>query len=157
MLIKKNALAKNTPSQDTEISNHHTVCYQGNMIQACELVKICKGVEFIRYNGETLYNVLLDKHSVMTINNLVCETLHPENVMAKIYGGNFNTAEKCKLLERLSTTVKPREIGIYNTLLAKMNGKNQDIYSELDVDFSSINIKKQNVTFRIATTPSKRF
>ena len=94
----------------------------------------------------------------MTINNMVCETLHPENIVAKIYGGNFNTAEKCKLLERLSTMVKPRDLRVYNTLLAKMNGKNQDIYSDFDDDdFLSINAKKQNVKFRMASTPSKRF
>ena len=78
--------------------------------------------------------------------------------MAKIYGGNFNTAEKCKLLEKLSTMVKPRDLRVYNTLLAKMNGENQDIYSDLnDDDFLSINAKKQNVKFGMASTPSKRF
>ena len=30
----------------------------------------------------------------MIVNNLICETLHPENIVAKIYNGNFQTAEK---------------------------------------------------------------
>ncbi|MDA9072847.1 leucine-rich repeat protein, partial [bacterium] len=76
--IKKNALSKNVPSQTTEISKEHMVCYKNKMTKACELVKICDGVDFIPYNGEILYNVLLKEHSLMMINNMKCETLHPE-------------------------------------------------------------------------------
>ena len=123
--IKKNALANNVPSQNTQISNHHMVSYQGNMIQACELANVCEGVNFIPYNGETLYNVLLEKHSVMTINNMVCETLHPRNVMAIIYGSKFNTTEKDKLLNVLASIFKKRDRDAYYKIISIVDGINQ--------------------------------
>jgi len=113
VLIKKNALATNIPSQNTEISNNHTVCYKGNMIKACELVTKCEGVAFVPYNGETLYNVLLKKHSVMTVNNMVCETLDPNNIMAKICGGKYNICEKHHLCNELSSIIKANDIQGY--------------------------------------------
>ena len=115
--IKKNALANNIPSQDTEISNHHMVSYQDNMIKAIELVDVCEGVEVIPYNGETLYNVLLKNHSVMSINNMTCETLHPDNIMAKICGGKFNNEEKDKLMNTLVLIFKKRDVYAYTKLV----------------------------------------
>jgi hypothetical protein len=47
--------------------------------------------EFVPYYGEPLYNVLLEQQSTMTINGLICETLHPDNLIAKLY------TKKCKL------------------------------------------------------------
>ena len=116
--IKKNAFSENVPSQDTEISNHHMVSYQDTMIKARELVELCEGVKFIPYNGETLYNVLLKKYSVMIINNMVCETLHPDNIMAQICGGMFNKEEKNTLLNTLTGVSKKRDIIAYNKILA---------------------------------------
>jgi hypothetical protein len=37
----------------------------------------------VKYSGELLYNVLLEQHSTMKVNNILCETLHPENAIAK--------------------------------------------------------------------------
>ena len=48
----------------------------------------------VDYNGETLFNVLLKKHDKMMINNLICETLHPENIAAKISQMKNKTKEK---------------------------------------------------------------
>jgi len=123
--IQKNALAKNVPSQDTEISNNHTVFYKGNMTKADELVELCEGVKFIPYNGETLYNVLLKKHSVMTINNMVCETLDPNNIMAKICGGDFNTNEKRNLINKVSVIYKNNDVSGYYKLRSIVEGINQ--------------------------------
>ena len=99
----------------------------------------------------------MEETSIQTKNISYWRSYQPR-LNQEIYGGNFNTAEIYKLLEKLSTTIKPRDVGIYNTLLAKMNGKNHDIYSDLnDDDFLSINAKKQNVTFGMASIPSNRF
>jgi hypothetical protein len=37
------------------------------------------------YMGEYVYNVLLKEHSRMNVNGLWCETLDPENDVAKFY------------------------------------------------------------------------
>jgi hypothetical protein len=40
----------------------------------------------VRYDGGILYNVLLkDAHGVMNVQGMPCETLHPENSVAKYY------------------------------------------------------------------------
>ena len=118
--IKKNALSNNVPSQTTEISKEHMVCYKNIMTKACELVKICDGVDFIPYNGEILYNVLLKEHSLMMINNMKCETLHPENIMAKIYTSKCNKSDKQLLLKQLSNVIKNEDIHGYIKLQCSM-------------------------------------
>ena len=81
--FEKDSIGKNVPSQQTLCSKEHKVLYRGEMIKARDLADMCKNVKKVSYNGETLYNVLLEKHSKMLVNNMICETLHPENITAK--------------------------------------------------------------------------
>ena len=81
--FEKDSIGKNVPSQQTLCSKEHKVLYQGEMIKARDLADMCKNVKKVSYNGETLYNVLLEKHGKMLVNNMICETLHPENIAAK--------------------------------------------------------------------------
>lgn len=111
--IEKDALGKNIPNATTQISKEHCVFYKGKMMRSVDLIKICKGVTEIPYNGEILYNVLLEKHGYMMINNLICETLHPENIMAKICSGKYNTTEQTKLYKELSKIIKDNNISAY--------------------------------------------
>jgi len=104
--IEKDALGVNVPSQTTEISKEHKVYYNGIMVKAKELVTMCENVTKVPYNGEILYNVLLKKHGKMMINNLICETLHPDNIMAKICGGHLETIEKNQILKALGSVSK---------------------------------------------------
>ena len=83
--FKKHALAKNYPSEDTVMSQKHKVLYKGKMCEAKSFLGAGFKVEKVSYNGEVLYNVLLDKHGVMGVNGMVCETLHPEHVIAKLF------------------------------------------------------------------------
>jgi len=80
----KGSLGKNVPSVATTVSKEHRIFHQGKMTKARHFVDTCQGVSQVPYNGETLYNVLLKKSGNMMINNMVCETLDPANVMAKI-------------------------------------------------------------------------
>jgi hypothetical protein len=84
--FKKHALAKNYPIKDTVMSQKHKILYKGKMCEAKSFLTAgFKKVEKVNYNGEVLYNVLLDKHGVMGVNGMVCETLHPEHVIAKLF------------------------------------------------------------------------
>jgi len=112
--IEKNALAVNVPSNNTRISKEHKVYYKGQMVKAKDLVKLCKGVTKIPYTGEILYNVLMEEHDKMMINNLICETLHPENIMAKIHNGNYNTQEKKRMYAKLSKLIENGDMVEYN-------------------------------------------
>jgi hypothetical protein len=85
--IEKDALAKNIPSQNTLITKNHELFYNGKMIKSKDLLSLNnEGIYKVKYTGEVLYNVLLeDKHDKMIVNNLICETLNPENTIAKMY------------------------------------------------------------------------
>ena len=118
--IENDALGKNMPSATTQISKEHGVFYKGKMRTAVDLVGVCDGVVEIPYNGETLYNVLLEKHGHMMINNLVCETLHPDNIMAKICGGKYNSSEQDKICEELTKIIKLNNHQAYKKLYASL-------------------------------------
>jgi len=114
--INKNALSKNVPSQTTKISMNHMVFYKGKMRKAEDLVELCENVFFILYNGETLYNVLLDKHDMMMINNLICETLSPDNILAKIINSKLSGSEINKIYTELTNVIMENDFVGYNKL-----------------------------------------
>jgi len=88
------------PSQQTLCSKEHKVLYRGEMNKARDLADMCKNVKKVSYNGETLFNVLLEKHGKMLVNNMICETLHPENIAAKL-AKMENSPEKRILLREM--------------------------------------------------------
>ena len=55
------------------------------MIQSKEFVNVLDKVTLVPYNGEVLYNVLLNEHEKMQVNNLIVETLHPRHKVALLY------------------------------------------------------------------------
>ena len=81
--FKTNSLGENIPSQDTYISKNHMVFFKGEFKPAYQFVNYDNIIK-TKYNGELMYNVLLDNHNKMLVNNLICETLDPDNTMAKL-------------------------------------------------------------------------
>jgi len=83
--FEQDSLGKNVPSQKTVISQNHEVFYKGKMMKAKDFVGSVDNVYMKKYTGEVLYNVLMEEHDKMIVNNLVCETLDPKNRIAKLY------------------------------------------------------------------------
>jgi hypothetical protein len=81
--INKNAFG-NVPTQDTEMTGTHMIFNGVSMVRAKTLINGTT-IEKISYRGLPLYNILLEKHDIMMVNGLVCETLNPENPIAKYY------------------------------------------------------------------------
>jgi hypothetical protein len=100
--IEKDALGTNIPSQKTFISRNHELFYNKQMIKAKNLIGVVDGVYNKKYNGEILYNVLLDKHDKMIVNNLIVETLDPENIVAKLYNGSLTETKKNTIIVNLN-------------------------------------------------------
>jgi len=92
--FEKNALGLNCPNEKTIMSRDHKIYYNGKMIEACKFIGYVENVSKIEYTGDILYNVLMEDYDKMQVNNLVCETLHPENTIAKLYRSNLT--EECK-------------------------------------------------------------
>jgi hypothetical protein len=82
--VKKSALGENVPSQDTIMSKYHMVDYKGGMLNANRLEHADTNVHKVDNKKTVLYNVLLESYLKMTVNNMVVETLHSENTVAKM-------------------------------------------------------------------------
>ena len=117
--FEKDSLSKNVPSQQTLCSMEHKVFYKGEMTKARNLVDLCENVTLVPYNGETLFNVLLKKHDKMMINNLICETLHPDNIAAKI-STMKDGQKKNKAIRELTKIIKENNVPEYQKLYASL-------------------------------------
>jgi hypothetical protein len=82
--FEPHALGENKPSARTVMSMFHKVEHQGVMVSAAELLNHTT-IKKVPYHRETLYNVLQDDHGTMIVHGLVCETLHPDNITAKLF------------------------------------------------------------------------
>ena len=84
ILFKKNSLKKDVPLIDTFISKNHGIFFGKNKMKAA--YKFINNYDILSvYTGHIpLYNVLLYKHYRMNINNIIVETLNPNNKFAKI-------------------------------------------------------------------------
>jgi hypothetical protein len=89
VMIKKDAFSKNVPCRDTIISANHKIMFNNQMVKANEFVKkreYYNKIYKVEYTGYTLYNVLLEnKHDLMTVNNIIAETLSPTSVNAWLF------------------------------------------------------------------------
>ena len=117
--FEKDSLSKNVPSQETRCSKEHKVFYKCEMMKARDIVELCENVSFVHYTGETLYNVLLKKQDKMMINNLICETLDPKNIMAKI-STMKDGQKKNKAICQLTKIVNENNVPEYQKLYASL-------------------------------------
>ena len=111
--IEKNALGVNIPSEKTIISRCHSVLFDDKMCQARYLnryVKNKKSVYNVKYNGEILYNILMEKHEKMNVNNMTVETMNPKNIIAKLYSGKYNEIEKNNLIIEINECMKKNDL-----------------------------------------------
>lgn len=108
----KNSLDDDYPNKRTVMSKNHKISYNGKMIEAYKFVDKFENVFKIRYGGEVLYNVLMDKHEIVKVNNLLCETLHPENIVAKLYKNGFSN-ENLQVLEKMNNSINKKDYPKY--------------------------------------------
>jgi hypothetical protein len=101
IMIKKNAIVFGVPNIDTVITQNHKILYGGKFVEAFNLINH-KSIYRIPYNGELLYNILLDNHTYMVINNLICETLDPNSLLAKLHKANLSIPDKNQITEKLN-------------------------------------------------------
>uniref|UniRef100_A0A6C0B485 Hedgehog/Intein (Hint) domain-containing protein n=1 Tax=viral metagenome TaxID=1070528 RepID=A0A6C0B485_9ZZZZ len=103
IFINKHAFGKKVPSKNTYIGRNHGVYLDDsfiqekdlephvheliyhiagkNLVRARNLIKMGGVTEVKRGKKDTLYNVLLETHSTMIVNNIPCETLNPNDPM----------------------------------------------------------------------------
>ena len=101
--IEKNSLGYNVPNKKTLISKTHKIMVDKKLMESEKLVQYVPTIYKVPYDKKVLYNVLLENYSVMTVNNLIVETLHPNNIIAKIYNGDYSPEQKNKLIQLVNT------------------------------------------------------
>ena len=102
--IEENSLAPGVPNQKTLITNYHGIMYNDKLVCAKNLDKKIEGVSSVPYNGEPLYNILMETHELMNVNNMIVETLNPENMIAKLYNKNVTPKQKYKILRDIESS-----------------------------------------------------
>jgi hypothetical protein len=118
--FEKNVLGPNMPSARTLMSKDHKILFAGTYIPASQFLKLSDKIKKVPYTGENLYNVLLENYSNMQVNNLVCETLHPDNVIAKLYN-NYKEAERPNLVYQLNASLLERNALKYKDIVRKIS------------------------------------
>jgi uncharacterized repeat protein (TIGR03803 family) len=117
----KNALGKNYPNKKTMISKDHKIFYKGKMIEAYKFLGHFEKVQKVDYNQEILYNVLMEKYEKINVNNIICETLHPNNIIAKLYNSNYEEKYKNKIIYIMNESINKNDKNSYIKMINRMN------------------------------------
>ena len=113
----KNALGNNYPNKKTIISKEHKILYKGKMIEAYKFFGHFERVQKVNYNQEILYNVLMEKYEKIKVNNIVCETLHPNNIIAKLYNSNYGEEYKNKIIYIMNESINKNDKNSYTKIV----------------------------------------
>uniref|UniRef100_A0A6C0EQT2 Hedgehog/Intein (Hint) domain-containing protein n=1 Tax=viral metagenome TaxID=1070528 RepID=A0A6C0EQT2_9ZZZZ len=107
--FEKDSLGNNIPNQRTLISKNHLIFYKGEMLEAKKFIGKYNNIKKVAYSGETLYNVLMEDHNKMLVNNMICETLDPDNTISHLYRSikNLSPNQQEDFIKQLNTyTIK---------------------------------------------------
>jgi len=96
--FEKHSIKFNYPNRRTYMSKEHKIYYNGKLIEAYKFIGHFDNITKIHYNGDILYNILMEKYDTINVNNLICETLHPNNIIAKLFTSNLSQEYKNKLI-----------------------------------------------------------
>jgi len=118
--IEPHALGRHYPTAKTILTKDHLVLYKGQMVPAERLLRVSPQVTKVKYSGEVLYNVLLADHSTMRVNNLVCETLHPDNAIAQLYNSPFSAAYKSNLIAVMNDSLLKKDAAAYKNIVNRL-------------------------------------
>ena len=116
--FEPSTLDYNVPSKKTLMSKDHCIAFKGQLVPAYRFLDHSDRIKKVTYSGEVLYNVLLAEHGVMEVNNMLCETLHPANLIAKIYKGLTNKHEHFNGKTQL--TLQEKEIVKSKSLVGRL-------------------------------------
>jgi uncharacterized delta-60 repeat protein len=133
--FEKNSLGYNMPNKKTHISKYHCIKWNDKLIEAYKFVGRLRGVHYEKYNGELLYNILMEKHYIIKINNLKVETLNPKNVVAHLYTNNYTYEERKNIILKMNEETKKNA-----------NSMNNDIIKLRNIQYSKRNHPQNRLT-----------
>ena len=99
--FEKGSLGNNIPSKKTTMTHNHEVFHNKKMRKAIDCMNFSRNINKVKYSGEILYNILMEEHQNIEVNNMICETLNPKNPIAELYTIlRYSSPEKQKTLAR---------------------------------------------------------
>ena len=123
--FEKHALGENIPSTRTIVTKYHKIKNEhGKMIQAYKYLDYFDRVKKNDYNGEILYNILMEEHETVNVNNLICETLHPEHEIAKLYTSKYSQEDKNKIIVLMNYCKKLNNTQTYQKIVDRLSISN---------------------------------
>ena len=118
--FEQNALGRNVPDKKTIMTKDHQIMFEGRLVPAYRFLDFSEQVKKVKYSGETLYNVLLKEHGLMNVNNLLCETLHPDNIIAKLYLTNYSDEERSSIVYQMNTALLNNDVLTYKAVVDRL-------------------------------------
>ena len=103
------------------MTKEHKILYTDKLVPAYKFLNISPQVKRVKYNGEILYNVLMETHELMNVNNLICETLHPDNLIAKIYKNRFTDEYNDRIIYIMNDSIERRKYYEYKTIVNRIH------------------------------------
>ena len=78
-------------------------------------------VHKVHYDDAPLYNILMDKHTTVRANKLVCETLDPSCIVAQLYANQLLTAQSIVSINKtIIQTHKQNKKNKFKSILYKL-------------------------------------
>ena len=100
-LVKINAYALGEfPTKDTYMSLKHHILLEKS-IMARELIN-GDTITQVPYDGEPLYNVLVDTHTTMKVHGMLVETLDPNSIVGLFYRSKLSPKQKNKMIKMIN-------------------------------------------------------
>ena len=121
--LNKDDISQDVPDKLTIVSPQHKILYNNKLTPVMDLPMVkYPGKNMIKNNNDTLYNILTENYSTYIANNMVSETLDPENRTSLIY----QCLQKASIKETNETLTKYNEFNMNihkNRELNKLNCK----------------------------------
>jgi hypothetical protein len=114
--FEKDAIGLNYPSRTTTMSKDHKLLYKGKWIESYKFLGKFRNVHVTEYSGEILYNVLMDEHYAMNVNGLMCETLHPDNVISQLHKCRLGKEYKNNLITTMNACMLKNDYASYKMM-----------------------------------------
>lgn len=116
--FEKHSIAYNYPTKETVMTLRHKIYYDGKMVEAYKFLGKTKNIYKVKYTGEILYNILMETYNRVGVNNLICETLHPKNLIAKLYRSELHDKFKENIVIELNKATKNRDFNKYKKIVS---------------------------------------
>jgi uncharacterized protein (DUF486 family) len=114
MCFEKHSFLRNVPNKKLVLSPEHKIKYFSEMVKS-KYIPFCKKLMY--QQGQMLYNILLPYHSKINVNNVWCETLHPNHSIARFV--------RSLQAINVSNDINSQLVQLYNETMAKRKAERE--------------------------------